>query len=177
MWWHWVARWLPHRGGGYRVRVQWGGWLLVVGPRAVRGSWSSLWCSPVRGPCAIVAARGLGSPGVGCVGLECRNRGAWSRGALVCCPTVDLFQGCGERRLWATGGLPRLPGPRAGGLRHTGRVLAPVRRPWVASGCVWPGCIASMVAGGPWARAWGGSVVGCQLVTGAGASLWVGGSS
>ena len=44
---------------------------------------SSLWHFPVRGPRGIVAVRGLGSPGAGCVGLECRNQGgvaAWFLG-------------------------------------------------------------------------------------------------
>ena len=43
-------------------------------PRAV--SRSSLWRVPVRGPCRVVVVWGLGSPGAGCVGFECRNQGA-----------------------------------------------------------------------------------------------------
>ena len=42
-------------------------------PRVV--SLSSFWCVPVPGPCGVVVAWGLGSPGAGCVGLACRNQG------------------------------------------------------------------------------------------------------
>ena len=56
------------------------GWVVAPGwspggvgqPCAV--SWSSLWCVSVRGPCGFVVVWGLGSPGAGCVGLECRNQ-------------------------------------------------------------------------------------------------------
>ena len=65
------------------------GWVVALGAssggagqsRAV--SRSSIWRFPVLGRCGIVAVRGLGSPGIGCVGLECRNQGgvvAWCFG-------------------------------------------------------------------------------------------------
>ena len=65
------------------------GWVVARGwysggvgqPCAV--SWSSLWCVSVRGRCGVVVVWGLGSPGVGCVGLKCRNQGgvvAWCLG-------------------------------------------------------------------------------------------------
>ena len=67
---------------------------------------------------------------------------------MVCQLTVEWVQGRGERRLWATRGLPLFRGPPAVGSRHLGRVVAPMRRPLVASSCVWPGCGVSMVGGG-----------------------------
>ena len=112
------------------------------------------------------------------------GRGVWdwsvaTRGVLSCCawgrqPTVEWAQWCGERRLAATRGLLRLRGPRVGGSRHLGLVVAPVRRPRMVSGGVWLGCIVSTVRGGLFARVPGGPVVGCRLVAGVGASLWVG---
>ena len=54
---------------------------VVARPCAV--SWSSLWGVLVRGPCWFFVVWGLGSPGAGCVGLECRNQGsvfAWCLG-------------------------------------------------------------------------------------------------
>ena len=58
------------------------GWVVARGwssggvrqPRVV--SWLSLCCVSVRGPCRVVVVWGLGSPGAGCVGLECPNQGA-----------------------------------------------------------------------------------------------------
>ena len=91
-----------------------------------------------------------------------------------CRPTVEWAQWCGERRVWATRWLLRLRSPRVDGSWHLGRVVAPVRRPRVVSGGVWLGCIVSTVEGGLFARVWGGPVVGCRLVAGVGASLWVG---
>ena len=102
------------------------------------------------------------------------TRWVWSCGAWGCRPTVEWAQWCGERRVWATPGLLRLRGPRIAGSRHLGRVVAPMRRPRVVSGGVWLGCIVSTVGGGLFARVWGGPVVGCRLVAGVRASLWVG---
>ena len=48
--------------------------------------WSSPRWSPVRGPCWILAARGSGSPGAGCVRMECRNQEGlvvWCLGVLA----------------------------------------------------------------------------------------------
>ena len=166
-------------GGGHRVQVWWGGWSLVAGPLGV-------WGSPVRSlgrPFGVFQYvgragslwRGAWGPlGWGVWGWSVATRGVWSRGAWGCRPTVEWAQWCGERREWATRGLLRLRGPRVGGSRHLGPVVAPVRRPRVVSGGVWLGCIVSTVGGGLCARVWGGSVVGYRLVAGAGASLWVG---
>ena len=65
-------------------------------------------------------------------------------------------------------------GPRVGWSRHLRRVVAPVRRPALVSGGVWLRCIVPTVGGGLCARVWGGPVVGCRLVAGVGALLWVG---
>ena len=56
---------LPVLGGGYRVQVWWGGLSPVV--------------------CPLAVAWGLGSPGAGCAGLECRNQG----GVVVWCLGVS----------------------------------------------------------------------------------------
>ena len=173
MWWGWVVCWLPHWGGS-----------IVSGSVGLGGcSWLVIGqCGPVRRGLMVVslgfpclrAVWGLGPLGWGVRDRSVATRGAWLRGAWVCRPTVEWVQGRGERRLWALCGLRRLWGPRVGGSRHHGRVVAPMRRPWVVCGFVWLGCIVSMVRRGPWARTWGWSLVGHRLVAGAGASLWVG---
>ena len=67
------------------------------------------------------------------------TRGVWSCGAWGCRPTVEWAQWCG---------VLRLRGPRVGGSRPLGRVVAPVRCPRLVSGGVWLGCIVSTVGGG-----------------------------
>ena len=70
------------------------GWVVARGwssggvgqPRAV--SWSSSWRVSVRGLCGVGVAWGLGSPGAGCVGLECRNQG----GVVVWCLGVSAHR-------------------------------------------------------------------------------------
>ena len=170
---------LPGGGGGHRVQVWWGGLSPVVCPLAV-------WGSPARsldrppgvfqyvGRAGSVWRGAWGPLGRGVRDWSVATRGVWSRGAWGCRPTVEWAQWCGERRVWATRGLLRLRGPRVGGSRHLGRVVAPVRRPRVVSGGVWLGCIVSTVGGGLFARVWGGPMVGCRLVAAVGASLWVG---
>ena len=86
----------PLEGGGHRVQVWWGGWSLVAGPLAV-------WGSPVRslgrpsgvfqhvGRARVLVAWGLGSPGAGCVGLECRNQ----EGVVVWCFRVSARRSLG----------------------------------------------------------------------------------
>ena len=166
-------------GGGHRVQVWWGGLSPVAGPLAVWGSPArSLGCPPgvfQYVGCAGSVWRGASGPlGRGVWDWSVATRGVWSCGASGCRPTVEWAQWCGERRVWATRGLLRLRGPRVGGSRHLGRVVAPVRRPRVVSGGVWLGCIVSTVGGGLFARVRGGPVVGCWLVAGVVASLWVG---
>ena len=70
---------------GLLGRVVTRGWSSggVGQPRAV--SWSSSWRVSVRGPCGVGVAWGPGSPGAGCVGLECRNQG----GVVVWCLGVS----------------------------------------------------------------------------------------
>ena len=73
------------------------GWVVARGwssggveqPRAV--CWSSSWRVSVRGPCGVGVAWGLGSPGVGCVGLECRIQG----GVVVWCLGVSAYRPVG----------------------------------------------------------------------------------
>ena len=180
VWWCCVV-WWPSRwgGGGHRVQVSRAGLSPVAGPLAV---WGSPARSPGRPPGVFQYVgragsvwRGAWGPlGRGVWDWSVATRGVWSCGAWGCRPTVEWAQWCGERRVWATRGLLRLRGPRVGGSRHLGRVVAPVRRPRVVSGGVWLGCIVSTLGGGLFARVWGGPVVGCRLVAGVGASLWLG---
>ena len=168
-------------GGGYRVQLWWGGLSPVVCPLAV-------WGSPARFVdrppgvfqyvgCAGSVWRGAWGPlWRGVRDWSVATSGVWSCGAWGCRPTVEWAQWCGERRVWATRGLLRLRGPRVGGSRHLGRVVAPVRRPRVVSGGVWLGCMVSTVGGGAicsgvgWARG--------RLPAGSGClGLTVGGSS
>ena len=142
---------------------------VLRGPSVVPLVFCSMWAARDRcgeGP-------GVSWGGVCVIGVS-QPGGVWSRGAWGCRPSVEWAQGCKGCCLWARRGLPGLWGPRAGGSRHFWRVVAPVWRPWLVSGCMWQGCIVSMVGGGLWARAWGGSLVGHRLAAGAGASLWVG---
>ena len=140
-------------GGGYIARVRCGGWLLVVGHRAVRGCPSRL---PGLTPGVLRSVGRVGSLWRGAQGPLRRSprdrsvatRGTWSLGARVGRSTVWWAQGGRERRLWAGCGPPRLCGPRGGVLRLHGRVAALVRRPWVANGCVRLESIVSMVGGG-----------------------------
>ena len=47
---------------------------------------SSSWRVSVRGPCGVGVAWGLGSPGAGSVGLECRSQGGvvvWCLGVMA----------------------------------------------------------------------------------------------
>ena len=171
---------LPGGGaGGHRVQVWWGGLSPVAEPLAVWGSPARSLGRP-RGVFEYVGRAGSvwrgawGPLGRGVWDWSVATRGVWSCGAWGRRPTVEWAQWCGERRVWATRGLLRLRGPRVGGSRHLGRVVAPVRRPRVVSGGVWLGCIVSTVGGGLFARVWGGPVVGCRLVAGVGASLWLG---
>ena len=157
-------------GGGHRVQVWWGGLSPVVCPLAV---WGSPAWSLDRSPgvfqyvaCAgSVWHRAWGSLGRGVRDWSVATRGVWSCGAWGCRPAVGWARWCGALRL---------RGPRAGGSRLLGRVVAPVRCPRVVSGGVWLGCIVSTVGGGLFARVWGGPVVGCRRVAGVGAALWVG---
>ena len=161
---------LPVRGGGHRVQVWRGGLSPVVCPLAVWGShaWS---LDRPPGVFHYVARAGLvwrgarGPLGRGVRDWSVATRGVWSCGAWGCRPTVEWAQWCG---------VLRLRGPRVGGSRLLGRVVAPVRCPRVVSGGVCLGCIVSTVGGGLFARVWGGPVVGCRRVAGVGASLWVG---
>ena len=146
VWLCWAA-WLG--GRGHRVQVWWGGWSLVAGPLAVRGSPERSRGRP-SGVCQYVVVLGLRSPGAGCVGLECRNQRlmvVWCFGG-VGASLSGPSQWRGERCVWATRGLLRLRGPRVGESRHLGRVVAPVWRPRIVSGGVWLGCIVSTVGGG-----------------------------
>ena len=157
-------------GGGHRVQVWWGGLSPMVCPLAV---WGSPAWSLDRSPgvfqyvaCAgSVWHRAWGPLGRGVRDWSVATRGVWSCGAWGCRPAVG----------WARWfGVLRLRGPRVGGSRLLGRVVAPVRCPRVVSGGVWLGCIVSTVGGGLFARVWGGPVVGCRRVAGVGAALWVG---
>ena len=93
VWWCCVL-WWPSRWGGGAPCPRLGGWVVARGwssggvgqPRAV--SWSSPWPVSVRGPCGVGVAWGLGSPGAGCVGLECRNQG----GVVVWCLGVSAHR-------------------------------------------------------------------------------------
>ena len=150
VWWC-CAVWWPSRwgGGGHRVQVWWGGLSPVVCPLAV---WSL-----DRPPgvfqyvaCAGSVWRGAWGPlGRGVRDWSVATRGVWSCGAWGCRPAVGWAPWCG---------VLRLPGPRVGGSRLLGRVVAPVRCPQVVSGGVWLGCIVSTVGGGAicsgvgWAR-------------------------
>ena len=157
-------------GGGHRVQVWWGGLLPAVCPLAVWGSpaWSLDRPPGVFqyvGRAGSVWRGAWGPLGRGVRDWSVATRGVWSCGAWGCRPTVEWAQWCGV--------LP-LRGPRVGGSRLLGRVVAPVRCPRVVSGGVWLGCIVSTVGGGLFARVWGGPVVGCRRVACVGASLWVG---
>ena len=140
-------------GGGHRVQVWSGGLSPVAGPLAV---WGSPARSLGRPPCVFQYVGRAGSVWCGAWGplgqvvwdWAVPTRGVWSCGAWGCRPTVQWAQWSGERRVLATRGLSRLRGPRVGGSRHLGRVVAPVRRPRVVSGGVWLGCIVSTVGGG-----------------------------
>ena len=161
---------LPVGGGGHRVQVWWGGLSPVVCPLAVWGSpaWSLDRPSGVFqyvGPAGSVWRRAWGPLGRGERDWSVATRGVWSCGAWGCRPTVEWAQWCG---------VLRSRGPRVGGSRLLGRVVAPVRCPRVQSGGVWLGCIVSRVGRGLFARVWGGPVVGCRHPAGVGASLWVG---
>ena len=58
------------------------GWVVARGwSSGGVGQPSSSWRVSVRGPCGVGLAWGLGSPGAGFVGLECRNQG----GVVVLC--------------------------------------------------------------------------------------------
>ena len=171
VWWC-CAVWWPSRsgGGGHRVQVWWGGLPPVVCPLAV---WGSPAWSLDRPPCVFqyVACAGSvwrgawGPLGRGVRDWSVATRGVWSCGAWGCRPAVGWARWCG---------VLRLRGPRVGGSRLLGRVVAPVRCPRVVSGGVWLGCIISTVGGGLFARVWGGPVVGCRRVAGVGAAPWVG---
>ena len=181
VWWCWVVWWPSRGGGGHRVQVWFGGLSPVAGPLAV-------WGSPARslghppgvfqyvGHAGSVWRGAWGPLGRGVWDWSVATRGVWLCGAWGCPPTVEWAQWCGERRVWATRGLLRLRGPRVGGSRHLGRVVAPVRRPRVVSGGVWLGCIVSTVGGGAicsgvgWARGRLPAGSGCRGLT-------VGGSS
>ena len=144
---------LPGGVGGHRVQVWWGGLSPVAGPLAVWGSPAPSLGRPPGvfqyvGRAGSVWRGAWGPLGRGVWDWSVATRGVWSCGAWGCRPTVEWAQWCGDRRVWATRGLLRLRGPRVGGSRHLGRVVAPVRRPRVVSGSVWLGCIVSMVGGG-----------------------------
>ena len=145
---------LPVGGGGHRVQVWWGGLSPGVCPLAV---WGSPAWSLDRPPgvfqyvaCAGSVWRGAWGPlGRGVRDWSVATRGVWWCGAWWCRPAVGWARWCG---------VLRLRGPRVGGSRLLGRVVAPVRCPRVVSGGVWLGCIVSTVGGGAicsgvgWAR-------------------------
>ena len=171
VWWC-CAVWWPSRwgGGGHRVQVWWGGLSPVVSPLALWGSpaWSLDRPPGVFQYVACVGSvwRGAWGPlGRGVRDWSVATRGVWSCGAWGCRPAVGWARWCG---------VLRLRGPRVGGSRLLGRVVAPMRCPRVVSGGVWLGCIVSTVGGWLFARVWGGPVVGCRRVAGVGAALWVG---
>ena len=145
---------LPVWGGGHRVQVWWGGLSPVVCPLAVWGSpaWSLDRPPGVFqyvGRAGSVWRGARGPLGRGVRDWSVATRGVWSCGAWGCRPTVEWAQLCGV--------LPSR-GPRVGGSRLLGRVVAPSRCPRVVSGGVLLGCIVSTVGGGAicsglgWAR-------------------------
>ena len=153
VWWCCVVWWPPRWGGGGGTVSRSGGvgcrpwfvlWWCGAAPRGllvVLLACFSTWA--VRGRCGV----GPGVPWGGMCGTGVSHPGGCGRVVRRGCrPTVELAQWCGERRVWATRGLLRLRGPRVGGSRHLGRVVAPVRCPRVVSGGVWLGCIVSTVA-------------------------------
>ena len=154
VWWCCAVWWPSRWGGGHRVQVWWGGLSPVVCPLAV---WGSPAWSLDRPPSVFLYVGRAGSVWRGALGPLGRavrdwsvaTRGVWSCGAWGCRPTVEWAQWCG---------VLRLRGPRVGGSRLLGRVVAPVRCPRVVSGGVWLGCIVSTVGGGAicsgvgWAR-------------------------
>ena len=169
VWWCCAVWWPSRWGGGHHVQVWWGGLSPVVCPLAVWGSpaWSLDRPPGVFQCVACVGSvwRGAWGPlGRGVRDWSVATRGVWSCGAWGCQPAVGWAWWCG---------VLRLRGPRVGGLRLLGRVVAPVRCPRVVSGGVWLGCIVSTGGGGLFARVWGGPVVGCRRVAGVGAALWV----
>ena len=168
VWWC-CAVWWPSclGGGGHRVQVWWGRLSPVVCPLAV---WGSLAWSLDRPPGVFQYVGRAGSVWRGALGPLGRavrdwsvaTRGVWSCGAWGCRPTVEWAQWCG---------VLRLRGPRVGGSRLPGRVVAPVRCPRVVSGGVWLGCIVSTVGGGAicsgvgWARGRLPAGSGCRGLT------------
>ena len=154
-------------GGGHRVQVWWGGLSPVVCPLAVWGSpaWS---LDRPPGVFQYVGRagsvwRGVWGPlGRGVRDWSVATRGVWSCGAWGCRPTVEWAHWCG---------VLRSRGPRVGGSRLLGLVVAPVRCPWVVSGGVWLGCIVSTVGGGAicsgvgWARGRLPAGSGCRGLT------------
>ena len=154
-------------GGGHRFQVWWGGLSPVVCPLAV---WGSPAWSTDRPPGVFQYVGRAGSVWRGAWGPLGRvvrdwsvaTRGVWSCGASGCRPTFEWAQLCGvlcSRR------------PRVGGSRLLGRVVAPVRCPWVVSGGLWLGCIVSTVRGGAicsgveWARGRLPAGSGCRGLT------------
>ena len=178
---------LPGGGGGGTVSRSGGvggPWWLVLG--RCRAAPCGLLVVPlvcfrrwaVRGRCGV----GPGVPWGGLCGISSvATRGVWSRGAFGCGPNGEWAQWCRERCVWATRGLPRLWGPLVGGLWHPGRVVAPVRRPWVMGGmyCLHGrgGAMGSCVG---WVRGglpagsgcWARTVGGCSAVSPRCVSWW-----
>ena len=161
VWWRWVVCWFPHfRGGGVSCPSPVGwvaarGWSSAGAGLSHAVSWPSLWCSPVRGRCGIVAARGSGSPGVGFPGLECPNQGGFARVVPGCVsPPLSGSRGVGSA-VYEPGTGCHVYRVRACG--GPGSAPVGVERLCVAR------CIVPMVGGG-----------GYRLVAGAGASLWMG---
>ena len=158
---------LPVGGGGHRVQVWWGGLSPVVCPLAMWGSpaWSLDRPPGVfqySGRAGSVWRGAWGPLGRGVRDWSVATRGVWSCGAWGCRPTVEWAQWCG---------VLRLRGPRVGGSRLLGRVVAPLRCPRVVSGGVWLGCIVSTGGGGAicsgvgWARGRLPAGSGCRGLT------------
>ena len=131
------------------------------------------WCSPRRssvpGLCGIPVAWGSGTPGVGCVGLECRNQGGLCSRRLHMMVRRSGGSGCGERCPCAQRGAPRLWGPWVSVLSCYGRDAAPLWGSQAGPGVVWLRFLLLMELGGPWAHFLCPPVVGHRLAVGAGA--------
>ena len=158
---------LPVGGGGHRVQVWLGGLSPVVCPLAVWGSPAWSFDRPPGvfqyvGRAGSVWRGAWGPLGRGVRDWSVATRGVWSCGAWGCRPTVEWAQWCG---------VLRSRGPRVGGSRLPGRVVAPVRCPRLVSGGVWLGCIVSTVGGGAicsgvgWARGRLPAGSGCRGLT------------